>query len=680
MFRAIATFILYVRVVLTCTINGYVYSSPCFSCKPPQMRYQHRTSSLDFRYTRRSRFHLKIDSNLIPLGATTAFIQEGIPTNMTAEINQNLHTLGRERDRDKHVNLDLNEFESCLQSMSLPIPKQHEIINDVIELGFTSTSELYLLGKDFVHRPEALSSLLRNDFGLNPLKSHLMRGSLMRLVESMHNDKGNESAVSELGANDEFPLSSVNLKSNEPFQQIGSTVNSADPILEEVSLVTRITGKKAEDKKPLFKSVVVNQNAKQRHESTTTQHNYGLPSNYKKNYPKLAKELDEFLHFMITPCASVQESPIRKTTAVVYIRHAKLFLGWYRSRIDMEDGDDSLSIRDAFPNQEASSAQPVIDFILWLRNARQISDSYEANILRGLTKLLKFRYVDESKADPSYGEKSFGDIKAVRELRKLHRDANRRQILSPRSSEEDRKWLDWDEYLNVVQMLKEEVESEIRIWEDRMGFDEASPSNTFGSEKIYTPLQRKIARTFQAYLILSFFACVPDRQRTFRELEIGTTFIRARKIDCWIIKHGPDDYKTGKTYGDRPPLVLAKELTCAIDDFLERWRPCLRPSGQHFFVQSRTGKAFTQDSVYNLVARSCFKFSGKKTNPHLLRDMIVTHVRDSNASEKELEALALYMGHSITMQRNSYDRRTMEQKVAPAVELLRNVNKQNPLQ
>jgi len=54
--------------------------------------------------------------------------------------------------------------------------------------------------------------------------------------------------------------------------------------------------------------------------------------------------------------------------------------------------------------------------------------------------------------------------------------------------------------------------------------------------------------------------------------------------------------------------------------------------------------------------------------------MIVTHVRNSNASEKELEALALYMGHSLSMQRTSYDRRTAEQKVAPAVNLLRSVN------
>ena len=288
-----------------------------------------------------------------------------------------------------------------------------------------------------------------------------------------------------------------------------------------------------------------------------------------------------------------------------------------------------------------------------------------------MTKLLKFRYVDESKAEPEYGEKSFGDIPVVRELRKLHRDANRRQILSPRSSEEDRKWLDWDEYLNVVRMLKDDLEEEIKKWEQQ-----STGKKGDSATATYSPAQRRIATKYQAFLIFSFFACVPDRQRTFRELEIGKTFLRDAKIGCWTIKHGPDDYKTGKTYGDRPPLVLAQELTYSIDDFLDRFRPCLKPTGCHFFVQSRTGKPFTQDSVYSLVARSCFKYTGKKTNPHLLRDMIVTHVRDSNASEKELEALALYMGHSIAMQRNSYDRRTMTQKVAPAVELLRNVNNQ----
>jgi len=594
-----------------------------------------------------------------------------------------------------HAKHKFEEFQTILKSMSLPSEMQDDLLQDIKEMGFYSSSELYLLSKDFVDRPEVLGSLLKNDFGLNPVKSNLIRGVLMKLVAAIEQGDEHYSANGKIAGtrNGTSEKIIVETNTNDGGNKTSRTNDhEKDSILLKDGFIgvngvpsldaSNINGQHSQsntpsqvDKKPLFKSVVVNQKAKQRHISTTNKHNYGLPPNYVKVYPNLATELDDFLSFMTTTSASVQESPIRHTTATVYIRHAKLFLGWYRTSIGLENGDDSIMVHDIFPDKEAKSAQPIIDFILWLRRSRQISDSYEANMLRGLTKLLKYRYRNESTADPSYGEKSFGDIPVVRELRKLHRDANRRQILSPRSSEEDRKWLDWSKYLSVVRLLKEDVEKEIQDYEEKAKTHtgkskvEASPGDA-----TFTPAQRRIATKFQAYLILSFFSCVPDRQRTFRELELDRSFLRNTKMNCWTIKHGPDDYKTGKTYGDRPPLVLAHELTPAIDDFLERWRPCLKPVGNHFFVQPRTGKAFTQDTVYNLVARSCFKHTGKKTNPHLLRDMIVTHVRDSDASEKELEALALYMGHSIAMQRSSYDRRTMEQKVAPAVELLRNVN------
>jgi hypothetical protein len=45
-------------------------------------------------------------------------------------------------------------------------------------------------------------------------------------------------------------------------------------------------------------------------------------------------------------------------------------------------------------------------------------------------------------------------------------------------------------------------------------------------------------------------------------------------------------------------------------------------------------------------------------------------------SEAELEALALYMGHSLAIQRSHYDRRSMNQKVAPAQQLLQQLAKQ----
>lgn len=45
------------------------------------------------------------------------------------------------------------------------------------------------------------------------------------------------------------------------------------------------------------------------------------------------------------------------------------------------------------------------------------------------------------------------------------------------------------------------------------------------------------------------------------------------------------------------------------------------------------------------------------------------------ASLSLFQALAIYMGHSVEMQRNTYDRRTKEQKVEPAVELLASLNR-----
>ena len=57
------------------------------------------------------------------------------------------------------------------------------------------------------------------------------------------------------------------------------------------------------------------------------------------------------------------------------------------------------------------------------------------------------------------------------------------------------------------------------------------------------------------------------------------------------------------------------------------------------------------------------RITGKKTNPHLVRDSIVTYLRSTGASERELEALAIYMGHSLKMQRGTYDRSAILDKL-----------------
>ena len=386
---------------------------------------------------------------------------------------------------------------------------------------------------------------------------------------------------------------------------------------------------------------------------------------------ELAADLHRFMHFMTTPSPRNQEPPIRKATASVYINHAKLFLGWYTKTYTKRE-QYPVSLNILFPSKTRDGALFAYQFIQFLRDVRKISVSYEANVLRGLTKLAKYVFHEESLSTDT--GKSFEDIPCVSELRKLHRQANKKQASTPRSSDEKKKWLTFDELTAVIQSLKIDYEQEIAtLWQQfnnntvsitnhttatyiipdqqqqqqqnelKEGLDssELLRNNPRFIKQLSNSTQRRLAIKLQRYLILAIFAAVPDRQRTIRELAIGTTFVREEAAfssygatralsvgadndsfstsssnsdngdsdseGClrWTIKHGPDDYKTGKSYGDRPPLILPTDLTPAIDDFISVWRPVLNPSGgkTHLFIQPRTGNALTQDSVYQIVAR-----------------------------------------------------------------------------
>ena len=140
-----------------------------------------------------------------------------------------------------------------------------------------------------------------------------------------------------------------------------------------------------------------------------------------------------------------------------------------------------------------------------------------------------------------------------------------------------------------------------------------------------------------------------------------------------MIRHQAGDYKTGRAYGERPPLVLAPALYPELEAYLSTWRAALRPRPGRLFTQ-RNSEPLTDGALYKLFWQTCFRITGRRFNPHLVRDSIVTFLRGGNASERELEALALYMGHSIEMQRSSYDRRSAAEKVGPAVALLEEIN------
>ena len=604
---------------------------------------------------------------------------------MGSTISKEVSAADNNDDDDSHTLLSLMNTNQLSQSLQQEITQrlQEAHLVDEGEYGSLSLAPLVLLARDFRDRPELVTSFLIRDFGFPPLIAHQTRALVMEVID--RNDPltmaADDTTKSEEEAITKEVAVAVAVAVKEPKEEQNANAKQEEEKDQEGDEEEE-TKQKQKKRHGNFKAVVVNSRAQSRRQKSSDGYEYGLPKDYHETYPTLAKELDNFYTFMTQPSTQSQEDPIRPATADVYLRHAKLFLGWHvRQSNSPTDGSDdnmvttssTVSLFEIVPNMDKESAGEIIDYILWLRS-RQVSVSYEANVLRGLLKLLKFRFASESTSEAAtYGGTTFTDVPVIKELRKLHRDANKRQKTSSRSSNEQKKWLSWPEFLSVIASAKQETQQLAKDFRNTPG------------EK----LQIKVAESFQRYLILAILATIPDRQRTIRELELGKTLIKLESNDddtnesssneggSWVVKHGPDDYKTGKAYGDRPAMPLGKELSDDIDNFIDHWRPSLQPKTEYLFVQSRTGKPLTRDSVFQRVSRCCFKFTGKKTNPHLLRDMIVTHVRKSNASEKELEALALLMGHSLQMQRSSYDRRTLTDKIAPAVRLMEAVNSES---
>ncbi len=63
-----------------------------------------------------------------------------------------------------------------------------------------------------------------------------------------------------------------------------------------------------------------------------------------------------------------------------------------------------------------------------------------------------------------------------------------------------------------------------------------------------------------------------------------------------------------------------------LEAFLGHWRQFLKPQHTLMFSQLN-GAPMTMQGVYKIFHTSAFRISGKKTNPHLVRDMVVTYLR-----------------------------------------------------
>jgi hypothetical protein len=74
-------------------------------------------------------------------------------------------------------------------------------------------------------------------------------------------------------------------------------------------------------------------------------------------------------------------------------------------------------------------------------------------------------------------------------------------------------------------------------------------------------------------------------------------------------------------------MVIAPFIYPELEAFIDIWRQELNPAGHHLFCQFKSGGPMTRDGLYSIFTKAAFRLTGKATNPHLVRDMIVTHLR-----------------------------------------------------
>jgi hypothetical protein len=182
----------------------------------------------------------------------------------------------------------------------------------------------------------------------------------------------------------------------------------------------------------------------------------------------------------------------------------------------------------------------------------------------------------------------------------------------------------------------------------------------------------------------------PNRPRTSYELEIGRTFIYGvcageeiipvEKMSNpqnakWYIHLTRDDYKTGKIYGtwnaEVPNISFPNGKT--LYWYIERWLTWGRELHQKvehnfFFRGTVSYKPLDSNNWRNRIVNIFEERIGIPVSPKEFRKMYVTFLKDSGASEAELEGAAWMMQHSRLMQSKIYDQQDKANKARPAID------------
>ncbi|MBW4607426.1 MAG: site-specific integrase [Hassallia sp. WJT32-NPBG1] len=385
--------------------------------------------------------------------------------------------------------------------------------------------------------------------------------------------------------------------------------------------------------------------------------------------PELQEELNSFVSFQIAIVSTRkrQDPPLRTRSAMAHVNNSKRLLGWQHryKGVPLEQLSLKRLVTSSGLNNHGQQDENAIDEIMdlvdeylkWLREVREASPNTELKMVESLVAVAKFLYHKESKCQSrkQVASKRVGyrDIPIIEELRRLECEIMARVNVTPPRADESKKWVDWPTYKACIERL----------------ISECAPRDKKGKKRTI----RTIAQSHQVALICLLLSAFPDRSRTIRELEVGRTLVN--RDGKWFVEHTADDFKTGNSFcknGQKRIVELPAPLYPLLEEWLFKWRQTFNPNHNYVFTQLN-GKPLTDGSLYGYFRKRIFRLTGKAFTPHMVRDAIVTYLKLSGTSDQVLAALAELMANSQKMQIRVYDRRTSEQKVAPALEALQSL-------
>ena len=183
-------------------------------------------------------------------------------------------------DRNPQFDEDIKQV--LIDGLGLNIDRANHLLSILISAGFTSANDLCVFGRDFIDRPEVLSTVLKQDFEMSSIDAHQLRAAIMNLVNS------------KLTKSEESLTAAINLHA-----PTGSNVNTNTPLSHiPTQIITNTTFSTKLPNMPIFKKFTLMPDKAHdtmlSHTSSSSSKldNYGIT---RANLsPKIQSELDSF--------------------------------------------------------------------------------------------------------------------------------------------------------------------------------------------------------------------------------------------------------------------------------------------------------------------------------------------------------------------------------------------------